>query len=115
MATGRRLEAFIRANWTGKRGISGFCDQVGVTREALYKWFRDETSPSLDHLTAMADALKVRRWEMVAAMDGDLDRQRELIALEVAAAVAPLRELLRDAGLLSGAQARAEVTRGAPQ
>lgn len=112
---GRRLEAFVRSNWEGGRGISGFCEAVEVTREALYKWFRGDSSPTMEHLTAMADALKVRRWEIVAAMDGDLDRQRQAIAAEVEAAVGPLRRLMRDAGLVPKDGSRDGAPRGVPR
>ena len=109
---GKRLESFVRSHWTGPRGISGFCDEVGMTRTALYKWFEGKSEPKLGHLTAMAEALRVPRWEIVAAMDGDLDRQQEQIAEEVEAAVAPLRELLRELGLLPTAGVPGGASRG---
>jgi transcriptional regulator with XRE-family HTH domain len=111
LPSGRRLEAFVRQHWTGSRGISGFCAEVGITREALYKWFRGDSQPSLEHLADMAPVLRVRRWEIVAAMDGDLDRQREQVAAEVDAAVGPLRQLMRDAGLLQEAPSPGAGTR----
>lgn len=101
---GRRLESLVRTLWTGEGGIRGFCRAVGITPEALYKWFRGDNYPSLEHLTEMARTLGTTRAEIVAVMDGfDLAAvRRDQVAEEVEAAVAPLRQLLRDAGLLRG-------------
>lgn len=107
---GRRLERYVRQRWTaidGKRGMSGLCDAAGITRETLYSWYRGDIEPSLGSIAVLAKALRVERADVVAALDGyDLaGAQRELIAREVEAAVAPLRGLLRDAGLLPAATA----------
>lgn len=96
--------------------MTGFCEAAGgVTRTALYKWFEDKSEPTMGHLTAMAEALRVPRWQIVAAMDGDLDRQRELIAQEVEAAVGPLRALLRELGLLGSDGAPGAAPHGRQQ
>lgn len=102
---GRRLERYVRQRWLavdGKRGMLGLCDAAGITRETLYTWFRGEVEPSLGSIAVLAETLKVQRADVVAAMDGyDLAAvQRDVIAREVEAAVAPLRALMRDAGLL---------------
>jgi DNA-binding phage protein len=115
---GRNLERYVRERWRaigGKRGMVGLCAAAGVTREALYGWFRGDVEPRLGNLSALAEALHVERAELVAAMDGyDLAAaQREVIAREVEAAVAPLRQLMRDAGLLPAAKAPAAMPRGA--
>ena len=111
---GQRLERYVKQRWMavdGKRGMVGLCDAAGITRETLYSWFRGDIEPSLGSVAVLAEALKVQRADVVAAMDGyDLaSAQREVIAREVAAAVEPLRELMRDAGLLPGATAPAEA------
>lgn len=95
--------------------MRGFSEAAGVTPTALYHWFGGQSEPTLGHLAAIAEALRVPRWELVAAMDGDLDRQREQIAEEVEAAVAPLRQLLRELGLLPAVGAPAATTRARPQ
>lgn len=116
VAAGRNLEAYVKARWrtVGQRGMVGFAEASGVTRETLYSYFRGDVEPRMGNLAAMARALGVNRADMVAAMDGyDLiAAQREVIAREVEAAVAPLRALMRDAGLLPAATAPAEAPRG---
>jgi len=51
--------------------MRGFCREAGMTPETLYSWFRGETSPSFDNLGAIAGALEVRRFQLVAAIDGE--------------------------------------------
>lgn len=111
------FEAYIRGRWKavgGKGGMRGLCAATGITPEALYGWFRGDVEPRLGNLTALAGVLGVSRAEIVAAMDGyDLEAaRREVIAREVEAAVAPLRALLRDAGLLQGATVLDEAAPG---
>lgn len=91
---GDRLRAYIEARWPrSKGGMRGFCRDAGVTPETLYSWFRGETSPSFDNLGAIAASLGVRRFHLVAAIDGEapvvtLDRDtREALRLEVEAAL----------------------------
>lgn len=114
---GRNLERYVRDRWRlvgGKRGMVGLCEASGVTREALYGWFRGDVEPRMGNLSALSKVLEVERAEIVAAMDGyDLAAaQRDVIVREVEAAVAPLRALLRDAGLLPAATAPAAVPHG---
>lgn len=114
---GRRLEAVVRERWTGKGGMRGLCKEAGVTPEALYTWFRGENYPSLAHFGALAKALGMERAELVAVMDGyDLAAaRRDRMLEEVEAAVAPLRQLLRDAGLLPGGAVPDASTHAAPR
>lgn len=42
-----------------------------MTPETLYSWFRGETSPSWENLEAIATTLEVKRFQLVAAMDGE--------------------------------------------
>jgi hypothetical protein len=108
-AESQRFEAFVRARWksVGKGGIRGLSRQMNATPETIYAWFRRENEPQLGSLAQLAEALQTSRAEIVAAMDGyDLTAaRRDAIAEEVQAAVGPLRELLRAAGLLPGATA----------
>lgn len=51
--------------------MRGFTRKAGMTPETLYSWFRGETSPSWENLEAIATALDVKRFQLVAAMDGE--------------------------------------------
>ena len=93
--SGDRLRAFIEARWTRRDGgLRGLCRKIGVVPETLYGWLRGDNDPSLGGLAALADALGVSRWQIVAAMDGETeivpldDRTRQAIREEVRAAVA---------------------------
>jgi transcriptional regulator with XRE-family HTH domain len=94
--SGARLRAFIDKRWTRRQGgIKGLAAKLGISTETMYEWFRDEREPNLDHLTRLGEALSVSRYELVAAMDGELvarvdDRLREMM-LEVAEEVVSAR------------------------
>jgi transcriptional regulator with XRE-family HTH domain len=69
---GERLRSYIEARWPrSSGGMRGFCREAGVTPETLYTWFRGETSPSFDSLGTIAEKLGVKRFQLVAAMDGE--------------------------------------------
>lgn len=51
--------------------MRGFCRAISVQPETLYGWFRGDNDPSLGSLAAMAEKLAVKRYEIVAAMDGE--------------------------------------------
>lgn len=73
MDSGPRLKAYIQSQWgRDKGGMSALADRAGVRRQTLYEWFRpgSTTEPSLATLTDLAQALGVRRVDVVAAMDG---------------------------------------------
>jgi hypothetical protein len=73
---GDRLRQFIERRWPRSRGgLRGFCAAAGIHPETLYAWFRGETEPNLGSLGQLAATLGVRRWEIVAAMDGDTTTQ----------------------------------------
>ncbi len=103
---GQRLERFVRYRWKergGKRGIVGFCAAAGITREALYSYFRADNYPRMENLGEMARVLEVPRAELVAAMDGQelsLPAIRTVVAEAVADGLDPLRQAILDAGLL---------------
>lgn len=111
---GARLQVFLDGFYPRKEGgIARLADDAGIRRATFYPWFRGEAEPDLKTLNALADALSrkanrpVTRAEIVAAMDGhDLEADRRArIAEEVEEAVAPLRQLMRDAGLLRAGEA----------
>ncbi len=86
---GTRLRAFIDARWTRRQGgIKGLASRLNTSTETMYEWFRNERPPNLDHLTRLGEALDVSRYEIVAAMDGELvarvDDQLRAMMQEVA-------------------------------
>lgn len=93
--------------------ISELERRSGVTRPTMYGWWKGTQAPDLDKLAQVAPSLGVERADLVAAMDGyDMEAaRREVIAREVEAAVAPLRALLREAGLIPAATAPDEEPR----
>jgi transcriptional regulator with XRE-family HTH domain len=69
---GERLRSYIDARWGRRKGgIRGLAAKLNVSAETMYEWFRGEREPNLDHLTRMAEALGVKRSEILAAMDGE--------------------------------------------
>lgn len=71
MTGGKALEEFVRARWGRKqRGIRGLADALGTSPDTVYRWFAGEAIGS-DDLQKLADLLGVRRYEIVAAMDGE--------------------------------------------
>lgn len=65
------FERFVRARWGRDRGgIRGLARETGISAETLYRWFRGD-EPELGSLRPLAEALKVRRFQLVAAFDGD--------------------------------------------
>ena len=69
---GTRLRAYIDARWTRRQGgILALAGLLNVATETMYEWFRDDRQPNLDHLARLSRALGVKRWEIVAAMDGE--------------------------------------------
>ena len=70
--SGMRLERFIRSRWEHEPGgIRGLAEAAGVSSDALYKWFRGDSDPSLEALGRLAEVLGVKRYELVAVYDGD--------------------------------------------
>ncbi len=70
--SGMRLERYIRSRWEHEPGgIRGLAEAAGVSSDALYKWFRGDSEPSLDALGRLARVLGVKRYEIVAVYDGD--------------------------------------------
>lgn len=69
--SGARLKAFIEAHWGRSRGgMEGLAQAARLRgRQTLYEWFSG-AEPSLASLQQVADALEVRRVDLVAAYDG---------------------------------------------
>lgn len=112
---GERLRAYMSARMGDRYGwVTELERRSGVQRATMYGWWKGTQAPDLDKLAQVAPALGCTRADLVAAMDGyDLEAaRREVIAREVDAAVAPLRALLRDAGLLPAATAPGAAPRG---
>jgi transcriptional regulator with XRE-family HTH domain len=113
---GSRLRLYVDRFYPRSRGgIEQLAEDAGLRRATLYAWFSGKASPDLASLTLLARTLGVTRAEIVAVMDGqDLDAlRRQQIAEEVEAAVRPLRDLMRDAGLLRGGTTPDGAARGA--
>lgn len=56
----------------GKHGwVTGLAKKSGVKRQTLSAWMGDRAEPDLESLRAVAEAIDVRLFELVAAMDGE--------------------------------------------
>lgn len=68
---GGRLKAYIETHWGRKRGGMEALAQAAKLRgrQTLYEWFAGG-EPSMAALGQVADALEVRRVDLVAAYDG---------------------------------------------
>lgn len=68
---GQRLKAFVRARWTRKDGGDvALAKLAHMRRQTLQDWYAGKDVPGLPGLQALADALGVRRVDLVAAYDG---------------------------------------------
>lgn len=69
---GSRLRRFLLAQTGGEHGwVNALAGSSGVTRQTLSAWMGDRAEPEMASLTAVADALKVPRYRIIAAIDGD--------------------------------------------
>ncbi len=67
---GELLRAFVEAH-KGHRTWTDLAEHAGVRRQTLYDWFSGKDKPSMASLRVLAEALRVRPYQLVAAMDGD--------------------------------------------
>jgi hypothetical protein len=103
--SGDRLRAFVEARWSRRNGgIRGLCKRMQVAPETVYGWFRGDNDPSLGALATMASVLGVKRWEIVAAIDGDeavgfdesgRDQLRDLVESVLDERLGPRRPIAR--------------------
>lgn len=91
------------------RGLAKACH---TSADTVYKWFSGETPPNTDALQALADALGVRRFEIVAAMDGE-ETVMPLNETTRAAFVSLMDEWADQRGLPGHRPARSTETRAA--
>lgn len=89
---GARLRQFLLERTGGEHGwVNALAAKSGVKRQTLSAWMGNRTDPDLESLRAVADAIDVRLYELVAAMDGEGpvvrvdDRLREMIRQEIEA------------------------------
>lgn len=69
---GGRLRQFLLERTGGQHGwVNKLAGRSGVKRQTLSAWMGDRTEPDLASLYAVAEALGVRPFELIAAMDGD--------------------------------------------
>jgi len=89
------MRTYLARRTGGRRGWQkALVERSGVQRQTLTKWTNPDFDgyPDMDALAAVASALGVRPWEVVAALDGDAavpvdDELRMAIAMEVDRAV----------------------------
>lgn len=69
---GKRLERYLKSKTSRDRGgLRGLAQEVGISTDSMYKWFRGETEPTLEPLGKLARVLGVTRSELVAVYDGE--------------------------------------------
>jgi transcriptional regulator with XRE-family HTH domain len=69
---GSRLRRFLQLETGGEHGwVNRLATESGVTRQTLSAWMGDRAEPDMGSLTAVAAALGVPRYRLIAAMDGD--------------------------------------------
>jgi len=69
---GTRLRRFLLAQTGGTHGwVNALADKSGVKRQTISAWMGDRAEPEMASLTAVAEALGVPRYRIIAAMDGD--------------------------------------------
>lgn len=71
---GERLNAYLQAKTGGRHGSQAKLVRAsGVKRQTITKWTRPSFDgyPDPEAMAAVAEALGVRPWEIVAACDGD--------------------------------------------
>ena len=85
----------MRSRWgRPEGGIRALATAAETSADTIYHWFNDQNPPDMYQLGKLAKALEVKRWQIVAAMDGEVDivplddRTRQAIREEVQAAVA---------------------------
>lgn len=85
MTDGARLNRFVRLRWgRDKGGIRGLAAALGTSPDTIYHWFNGTSRPDTGDLALLAEKLGVRRFEIVAALDGE-------------ETVMPLNDLTREA------------------
>lgn len=92
---GDRLRRYLIAKTGGRHGwVNALSEASGVKRQTLSSAMGDRSNPDLATITAIAEAVGVRPFEVLAAMDGDVavsltdPRAQEAIQAAVEAAVA---------------------------
>jgi len=72
MNEGRRLERFVHQRWgREKGGIRGLAAEMApMSPDTIYNWFNGKAPPDAEQLQRLANALGVKRYEIMAAMDG---------------------------------------------
>lgn len=70
VSVGQRLERFVREHWDDPRGLVALSEVSDISRQALYSWFKGESSPDYTSLAKLAGALRVEPAALVAAMEG---------------------------------------------
>lgn len=99
MTEGKRLEQFVRLRWgRAQGGIRALAVEAETSADTIYHWFNGQAPPDTYQLGKLAKVLGVKRWQIVAAMDGEAP----IVALDDATRQAMLEvveEWARDAGV----------------
>lgn len=67
-----RLRRFITSHYPNGTGWPDeLAKRVGVSRSALFYWLNGAREPDLANCGRLAEALGVKRWMVVRALDGD--------------------------------------------
>lgn len=70
--SGQRLRALLETATGGGHGwVTRLATAAGVRRATVYSWFTGSAEPSGDTLTELSRATGLRRWQFLAAIDGD--------------------------------------------
>lgn len=100
---GDRLRRFLIDKTGGRHGwVNALEEASGVRRQTLSAAMGARSNPDLATITAIADAIGVRPFELLAAMDGDVavsladpraqEAIREAVEAEVSARLGPRQE-----------------------
>lgn len=69
---GERLRALLAEATGGKHGwVTTLADEVGLRRATIYAWFSGTSEPKGDTLAELSRATGLKRWQFLAAIDGD--------------------------------------------
>ena len=69
---GQRLRTLLEAATGGGHGwVTRLAAAAGVRRATVYSWFTGKAEPSGDTLAELSRATGLRRWQFLAAIDGD--------------------------------------------
>jgi transcriptional regulator with XRE-family HTH domain len=63
---------------TAHGAVSEFCRKIGVSRTAVDKWLKNQSSPNIENLDAIADALNSKPWDLIKPESEPLQKPHSL-------------------------------------